>query len=69
MLNVYEQSGQKILAPDPFFPIVLSLQNALFDVIFTAEASQKLDCFGDEQAWVQLIQRWKLAIKRTGILD
>ena len=42
MLNLYRRDGQAILAPDPLFPMILVLHNALFDLICAAEATARL---------------------------
>ncbi len=69
MLGLHRNGSQLILAPDPYFPIVLVLHNSLFDVIMCAEGATKFGCELSAKPWNDLVDRWWSATKETGILD
>ncbi len=70
MLGLYKTDEQVILAPDPLFPIVIVLHNALFDLIQAVETTAKAsNGIEDAAPWTVLLMRWHAALKKTGILE
>lgn len=69
MLNLYRKNDQTILAPDPLFPAILALHNALFDIITTAEAVAAFDRMSDKEEWEKLLADWRRTAKNANFLD
>lgn len=69
MLNLYRKDGHVILAPDPLFPAILALHNALFDIITTAEATATFGRLSDKERWEGLLADWHKTAKNAGALE
>lgn len=68
LLNIFENpASEYVLAVDPFWPAMLVLQNALFDIVQCREATATLSGIDDVAAFEEMYSVWDDTIHREGL--
>jgi len=63
------QHGPHVLAPDPQWPAILGIQNALFDLIQCREAGAAYFDSDDAETFSKLYEGWHSCLERMGLKD
>ncbi len=68
LLDIFQNpAGEYVLAVDPFWPAMLVLQNALFDIVQCREATATLCGTDDIAAFEEMYSIWDDTIHREGL--